>query len=51
MSGYDNVHNDSPYDQGYLDALCMLNQFNAWNEQENSIDNISKVRYNRDNNN
>ena len=34
MSGYDNVYNDSPYDQGYLDALCMLDQFNVWNEQE-----------------
>lgn len=34
MSGYDNVYNDSPYDQGYLDALCMLDQFNVWSEQE-----------------
>lgn len=34
LSGYDNVYNDSPYDQGYLDALCMLDQFNVWNEQE-----------------
>lgn len=34
LSGYDNVYNDSPYDQGYLDALCMLDQFNIWNEQE-----------------
>lgn len=34
LSGYDNVYNDSPYDQGYLDALCMLDQFQVWNEQE-----------------
>ena len=36
LSGYDNVYNDSPYDQGYLDALCMLDQFNVWNEQESN---------------
>lgn len=34
LSGYDNVYNDSPYDQGYLDALCMLDQFQVWNEKE-----------------
>ena len=34
LSGYDNVYNDSPYDQGYLDALCMLDQFNIWSEEE-----------------
>ena len=34
LGGYDNVYNDSPYDQGYLDALCMLDQFNVWSEQE-----------------
>lgn len=34
LSGYDNVYNDSPYDEGYLDALCMLDQFNVWSEQE-----------------
>lgn len=34
MNGYDNVYNDSPYDEGYLDALCMLDQFNIWNEEE-----------------
>lgn len=34
LSGYDNVYNDSPYDQGYLDALCMLDQFNYWDENE-----------------
>ncbi len=33
LSGYDNVYNDSSYDKGYLDALCMLDQFNVWNEQ------------------
>lgn len=34
LSGYDNVYNDSPYDQGYLDALCMLDQFSVWSGQE-----------------
>lgn len=34
LGGYDNIHDDSPYDEGYLDALCMLDQFNIWNEQE-----------------
>lgn len=34
LSGYDNVYNDSPYDEGYLDALCMLDQFQVWNEKE-----------------
>lgn len=34
LSGYDNAYNDSPYDQGYFDALCMLDQLNVWNEQE-----------------
>jgi len=34
LSGYDNVYNDSTYDRGYLDALCMLDQFNVWSEQE-----------------
>lgn len=29
LSGYDNAYNDSPYDRGYLDALCMLDQFNV----------------------
>lgn len=36
LSGYDNVYNDSSYDQGYLDALCVLDQFNVWNEQESN---------------
>ena len=34
LSGYDNMCNDSSYDEGYLDALCMLDQFNVWNERE-----------------
>ena len=34
LSGYDNVYDDSPYDEGYLDALCMLDQFQVWNEKE-----------------
>lgn len=34
LSGYDNAYNDSPYDQGYLDALCMPDQWNYWNEVE-----------------
>lgn len=42
LSGYDNVYNDSPYDQGYLDALCMLDQFQVWNEQESRALNEAK---------
>ena len=34
LSGYDNVYNDSPYDQGYLDALCMLDQWQHWSKEE-----------------
>ena len=34
LSGYDNVYNDSPYDQGYLDALCMLDQWQYWSKEE-----------------
>lgn len=34
LSGYDNIYNDSPYDEGYLDALCMLDQFGLWTYEE-----------------
>lgn len=34
LSGYDNVYNDSPYDQGYLDALCMLDNFLVFTEEQ-----------------
>ena len=34
LSGYDNVYNDSSYDEGYLDALCTLDNFNIWSKEE-----------------
>lgn len=42
LSGYDNVYNDSPYDQGYLDALCMLDNFLVFTEEQGKALNEAK---------